>query len=54
MLDQSECGTIRYDMPGDAAWLGTYPDWRSARHAYDVGQSDIARLVADIRQCAAA
>ncbi|MPZ35970.1 MAG: hypothetical protein GEV13_34285 [Rhodospirillales bacterium] len=44
VLDQSECGTIRYDMPGDAAWLGTYPDWRSARHAYDVGQSDIARL----------
>jgi len=44
VLDQSECGTIRYDMPGDAAWLGTFPDWRSARHAYDVGQSDIARL----------
>jgi D-alanyl-D-alanine carboxypeptidase len=44
VLDQGECGTIRYDMPGDAAWLGTYPDWRSARHAYDVGQSDIARL----------
>ncbi len=44
VLDQSECGTIRYDMPGDAAWLGTYPDWRSARQAYDVGQSDIARL----------
>lgn len=44
VLGQGECGTIRYDMPGDAAWLGTYPDWRSARHAYDVGQSDIARL----------
>jgi len=44
VLDQGECGAIRYDMPGDAAWLGTYPDWRSARHAYDVGQSDIARL----------
>src|SRR4029450_6058913 len=42
--DQSGGGPIRYDMPGDAAWLGTYPDWRSARHAYDVGQSDIARL----------
>ncbi len=24
---QGECGTIRYDMPGDAAWLGTYGDW---------------------------
>ncbi len=44
VLDQSECGTIRYDMPGDAAWLGTYGDWRTARHAWDVGQSDIARL----------
>lgn len=44
VLDASECGTIRYDMPGDAAWLGTYPDWRSARNVYDVGQSDIARL----------
>lgn len=44
VLGQGECGTIRYDMPGDAAWLGTFGDWRSARHAYDVGQSDIARL----------
>jgi D-alanyl-D-alanine carboxypeptidase len=44
VLGQGECGTIRYDMPGDAAWLGTYGDWRSARHAYDVGQADIARL----------
>lgn len=44
VLGQGECGTIRYDMPGDAAWLGTYGDWRSARHAFDVGQSDIARL----------
>jgi D-alanyl-D-alanine carboxypeptidase len=44
VLGQGECGTIRYDMPGDAVWLGTYPDWRSARHAFDVGQADIARL----------
>jgi D-alanyl-D-alanine carboxypeptidase len=44
VLGHGECGTIRYDMPGDAAWLGTYPDWRSARHAFDVGQADIARL----------
>src|SRR5262245_43453681 len=41
---QGECGIIRYDMPGDAAWLGTYPDWKSARHVYDVGQADLARL----------
>jgi D-alanyl-D-alanine carboxypeptidase len=41
---QSDCGGIRYDMPGDAAWLGTYGDWRTARHAFDVGQADLARL----------
>src|SRR5262245_16431761 len=41
---QGECSIIRYDMPGDAAWLGTYPDWKSARHVYDVGQADLARL----------
>ncbi|MFZ5778573.1 MAG: D-alanyl-D-alanine carboxypeptidase family protein [Pseudomonadota bacterium] len=44
VLPQGECGMIRYDMPGDAAWLGTYGDWRTARHAFDVGQSDLARL----------
>ena len=44
VLGQGECGTIRYDMPGDAVWLGTYGDWKTARHAYDVGQADIARL----------
>ena len=31
VLSQGECGLIRYDMPGDAAWLGTYGDWRTAR-----------------------
>ncbi len=41
---QSDCGGIRYDMPGDAAWLGTYGDWRTARHAFDVGQADLAKL----------
>ena len=41
---QSECGIIRYDMPGDAAWLGTYRDWRTARHAFDVGQAELAKL----------
>ncbi|WP_421996877.1 D-alanyl-D-alanine carboxypeptidase family protein [Reyranella sp.] len=44
VMEQSECGTIRYDMPGDAVWLGTYGDWRTARHAYDVGQAELARL----------
>jgi len=39
-----ECGQIRYDMPGDAAWLGTFGDWRSARTAYDQGQAELAKL----------
>jgi D-alanyl-D-alanine carboxypeptidase len=41
---QGECGGIRYDMPGDAVWLGTYGDWKTARHAYDTGQADLVRL----------
>ena len=44
VLGQGECGMIRYDMPGDAAWLGTYGDWRTARNAYDTGQADLASL----------
>jgi D-alanyl-D-alanine carboxypeptidase len=44
VLPQGECGMIRYDMPGDAAWLGTYGDWRSARNVYDKGQADLASL----------
>ena len=44
VLSQQECGQIRYDMPGDAAWLGTYGDWRTARNAFDTGQADLARL----------
>ena len=39
-----ECGQIRYDMPGDAAWLGTFGDWRTARTAYDQGQAELAKL----------
>jgi D-alanyl-D-alanine carboxypeptidase len=41
---QNDCGGIRYDMPGYAAWLGNYGDWATAKHVYDVGQSDLARL----------
>lgn len=41
---QGECGAIHYDMPGDAVWLGTYGDWRTARHVFDVGQADLAKL----------
>ncbi len=44
LFGPGECGAIRYDMPGDAAWLGTFGDWRTARRAYDTGQSDLARL----------
>jgi len=44
VLGQGECGQIRYDMPGDAAWLGTYGDWRTARQAYDVGQAELGSL----------
>jgi hypothetical protein len=40
----NECGGIHYDMPGDAAWLGTFPDWKSARHAYDNGQAQLVKL----------
>ncbi len=44
VLPYGECGTIRYDMPGDAAWLGTYGDWRTARTAFDKGQAQLAAL----------
>jgi D-alanyl-D-alanine carboxypeptidase len=44
LFGPGECGAIRYEMPGDAAWLGTYGDWRSARKVYDVGQADLAKL----------
>jgi D-alanyl-D-alanine carboxypeptidase len=44
VLSQGECGMIRYDMPGDAVWLGTYVDWRTARNAYDVGQAELGTL----------
>ncbi len=44
VLSQGECGLIRYDMPGDAVWLGTYGDWRTARNVYDVGQAELGAL----------
>jgi D-alanyl-D-alanine carboxypeptidase len=44
VLPQGECGMIRYDMPGDAAWLGTYGDWRTARRVFDTGQADLVTL----------
>ena len=44
VFPRGECGQIRYDMPGDAAWLGTYGEWRAARRAYDLGQADLVSL----------
>ena len=44
VLPYGVCGTIRYEMPGDAAWLGTYGDWRTARTAFDKGQAQLATL----------
>jgi len=46
VFSQSECGTIRYDMPGDAVWLGTYGTWAAARQVYDQGQTELARMSA--------
>jgi len=44
VLPYGECGAIRYDMPGDAAWLGTFGDWRTARNAFDAGQAKLGSL----------
>jgi D-alanyl-D-alanine carboxypeptidase len=44
VLGQGECGMIRYDMPGDAAWLGTYANWPTARRVYDAGQAELVSL----------
>jgi D-alanyl-D-alanine carboxypeptidase len=40
----SECNPYRYDYPGDAAWLGTFGDWPTARRAFNTGQADLAAL----------
>ncbi len=44
LFGPGECGGIRYEMPGDAAWLGTYGDWASARRVWSVGQADLVKL----------
>jgi D-alanyl-D-alanine carboxypeptidase len=44
VLPQGECGAIRYDMPGDAAWLGTYGDWKTARRVFDAGEAELVTL----------
>lgn len=44
VLTQDQCDQIRYDMPGDAAWLGTFGDWRTARTTFDIGQAQLSTL----------
>ncbi|WP_296344372.1 D-alanyl-D-alanine carboxypeptidase family protein [Reyranella sp.] len=44
VLPYGECGTIRYDMPGDAVWLGTYGDWRAAKNVFDAGQARLGTM----------
>lgn len=44
VLPYGECGTIRYDMPGDAVWLGTYGDWRTAKNVFDTGQARLGTM----------
>ena len=44
VFGQSDCNPFHYDYPGDAVWLGTYGDWRAARHAYDLGQEVLEKL----------
>jgi D-alanyl-D-alanine carboxypeptidase len=44
VLPYGQCGMPLYDMPGDAAWLGNYGDWATARRVYDRGQADLATV----------
>ncbi|WP_425069458.1 D-alanyl-D-alanine carboxypeptidase family protein [Reyranella sp.] len=44
VLPYGECGGIRYDMPGDAVWLGTFGDWRTAKNAFDAGQAKLMAM----------
>jgi D-alanyl-D-alanine carboxypeptidase len=44
IFTSAECNPYRYDYPGDAAWLGTYGDWRTARNAYDQAEADLVGL----------
>ena len=40
----AECNPLRYDYPGDAAWLGTFPTWAAAKKAFDAAQADVAAM----------
>ena len=44
VLPYGECGAVQYSMPGDAAWLGTFGDWRTAKVAFDKGQAALAEM----------
>jgi D-alanyl-D-alanine carboxypeptidase len=42
VIGESECGRIRYDFPGPAAWVGTFGSWREARVAHDAAQARLS------------
>lgn len=44
VLPYGECGGIRYDMPGDAVWLGTFGDWKTAKNTFDAGQAQLMKM----------
>lgn len=44
VLPYGECGGIRYDMPGDAVWLGTFGDWKTAKNTFDAGQAKLMEM----------
>jgi D-alanyl-D-alanine carboxypeptidase len=44
VLPYGQCGMPLYDMPGDAAWLGTYDSWGVAKRVFDAGQAQLAAM----------
>ena len=43
VLPYGECGVVRYEYPGDAVWLGTYP-YPSGKRVFNAGQAAIAAM----------
>lgn len=43
-----ECNPLRYDYPGDAAWLGTFPNWVAAKRVFDAAQAELAAMAAAV------
>jgi D-alanyl-D-alanine carboxypeptidase len=48
VLPYGVCGSIQYDMPGNAVWLGNYPTWSAAKRVFDAGQSALAAMGAAV------